>query len=148
MTHRYRTYGYLLLVSLTLPPIAQAADAPYAGQEQRAIKALSPQEVDDYLQGRGMGTSKPAELNHYPGPKHVLDAAAALTLSETQTTSRDRVLHYLETESDHGCVILQVTRKAWAAELGLTHEALYRVLAQLTREKTIRIDERAIRLAR
>ena len=51
---------------------ALAADMPYAGQQTRTIKALSDQEVSDYVEGRGMGSSKAAELNHYPGPAHVL----------------------------------------------------------------------------
>lgn len=63
---------------------AQATESPYAGQEKRAIKALSEQEISDYLNGRGMGTSKAAELNRYPGPRHVLDAANQLGLSAEQ----------------------------------------------------------------
>lgn len=70
---------------LTLTAIAHAADSPYVGQEKRAIKALSEQEIGDYLNGRGMGTSKAAELNHYPGPKHVLDEATKLGLSPEQS---------------------------------------------------------------
>jgi len=60
------------------------ADSVYAGQQARAIKALSPQQIDDYLNGRGMGYAKPAELNHYPGPRHVLDLANELELSGQQ----------------------------------------------------------------
>ena len=32
-----------------------------------------------------MGLAKPAELNHYPGPRHVLDIADALELSAEQS---------------------------------------------------------------
>ena len=61
-----------------------AADNPYAGQQTRTIKALSEQEIADYLQGHGMGLSKVAELNHYPGPRHVLDKSEDLGLSAAQ----------------------------------------------------------------
>ena len=44
------------------------AQSPYAGQESREIKSLSPAEVDGYLAGAGMGFAKAAELNGYPGP--------------------------------------------------------------------------------
>lgn len=76
-----------LLVAALLPftPSAHAGDTPYAGQESRAIKALSESEINDYLNGRGMGTSKAAELNHYPGPKHVLDQATQLGMSGAQS---------------------------------------------------------------
>lgn len=43
---------------------AVSAESPYAGQQTREVKALSTQEVDDYLNGRGMGFAKAAELNH------------------------------------------------------------------------------------
>lgn len=63
---------------------AAAASSPYAGQEGRAIKALSPAAVRDLRAGHGMGLAKAAELNHYPGPRHVLDHAAALGLTVQQ----------------------------------------------------------------
>ena len=58
--------------------------SPYVGQEQREIKSLSPDEVKDYLAGKGMGLAKAAELNHYPGPAHVLELASQLNLSAEQ----------------------------------------------------------------
>ena len=69
-----------------MPP-AMADVSSYAGQEMRAIKSLSPQEVADLLAGRGMGLAKAAELNHYPGPRHVLDLARELDLTETALRS-------------------------------------------------------------
>lgn len=37
-----------------------------------------------YHEGHGMGLAKAAELNHYPGPKHVLELAQQLELSAAQ----------------------------------------------------------------
>ncbi|HSL72788.1 MAG TPA: periplasmic heavy metal sensor [Longimicrobiales bacterium] len=71
-----------MIVALTGAALAQ--HSPFAGQGAREIKALSPQEVSDLLEGRGMGLAKVAELNHYPGPKHVLELARELSLSESQ----------------------------------------------------------------
>lgn len=51
--------------------------SPYAGQEARGIKALSQNDIEGLLAGAGTpfgGMAKPAELNGYPGPRHVLDA--------------------------------------------------------------------------
>ena len=57
---------------------------PYTGLEQRAVKALSEQQIADLRAGRGMGLALPAELNGYPGPSHVLENADALGLSAEQ----------------------------------------------------------------
>ena len=54
---------------------------PYGGLEQRAVKALSEQQVADLRAGRGMGLALAAELNGYPGPLHVLELADQLELS-------------------------------------------------------------------
>lgn len=66
--------------------------SPYAGQQSREIKTLSPAEREGYLQGKGMGFAKAAELNHFPGPAHVLELAGELQLTDEQT-ARTREIH-------------------------------------------------------
>lgn len=63
---------------------AQHAHAPYAGLQTRAIKALSPADIDDLKAGRGMRLALPAELNGYPGPVHVLELDTGLALDAAQ----------------------------------------------------------------
>jgi len=65
----------LLIMGLFTALFAQEDHSPYAGQENRTIKALSQGEIKNFLSGAGMGFAKAAELNHYPGPKHVLELA-------------------------------------------------------------------------
>lgn len=73
-----------LLFSL-IPCIATASDqSPYAGEESRPIKSLSGSEIESLQKGDGMGFAKLAELNHFPGPRHVLDLAEELGLSPRQ----------------------------------------------------------------
>src|SRR5260221_8550683 len=78
---------------------AAAGDKPYAGQQARSVKALSDQEIADYLQGHGMGLSKVAELNHYPGPKHVLDQADDLGLSAEQLAKARTIWGAMDTKA-------------------------------------------------
>lgn len=61
-----------------------AQHQPYAGQQDREIKALSPDEVKQFLSGAGMGYAKSAELNRFPGPMHVLELADKLDLTPEQ----------------------------------------------------------------
>ena len=65
----------------------RAETSPYAGMQNRSLKALSEQQIEDLRAGRGMGLAMAAELNSYPGPAHVLELASALNLSQDQ---RDR----------------------------------------------------------
>ena len=65
----------------------RAETSPYAGMQNRSLKALSEQQIEELRAGRGMGLAMAAELNSYPGPAHVLELATALNLSEDQ---RDR----------------------------------------------------------
>jgi hypothetical protein len=57
---------------------------PYSGLQERDIRALTPERVADLLAGRGAGYALAAELNHYPGPTHVLELGAQLDLSVEQ----------------------------------------------------------------
>ena len=59
-------------------------EQPYAGLQDRPIKAIAPERVEDLLAGRGAGFALAAELNSYPGPTHVLKTANTLELSDEQ----------------------------------------------------------------
>ena len=74
----------LAISGLTMAGLADNPSAPYAGQQFRTIKALSDEDIAALLQGEGMGMAKVAELNGYPGPKHVLALAEQLKLTASQ----------------------------------------------------------------
>jgi Spy/CpxP family protein refolding chaperone len=75
--------------------------SPYVGQEQREIKSLSPDEVKDYLAGKGMGLAKVAELNGYPGPAHVLELASQLSLSAEQKARTQALFNDMQAKAVH-----------------------------------------------
>ena len=62
------------------------APGAYAGMHDRAIKALSAQQLADLRAGKGMSLALPAELNGYPGPLHTLELAEPLGLRPEQRT--------------------------------------------------------------
>jgi Spy/CpxP family protein refolding chaperone len=72
---------------------------PYAGMEQRAVKALSEQQITDLKAGRGMGLALPAELNGYPGPMHVLEHSAALALTAEQRQRTEALFQAMKAEA-------------------------------------------------
>ena len=52
-------------------------------------------------------------------------------------TAEERIVHFIETEGDEGSLTFTQSRKDWASELGLTHEALYRTLARMEAKKVL-----------
>jgi CRP-like cAMP-binding protein len=54
-------------------------------------------------------------------------------------SASDRIIHFIETEGRNGKLLLSQSKKSWAAELGLTHEALYRALRSMTENGILRI---------
>ena len=71
-------------------PAQPLQPSPYASEAPREIKALSADEQQAWLEGRGSGLARAAELNSHPGPMHVLELASQLKLSsEQQSRSRD-----------------------------------------------------------
>lgn len=81
------------------PDAPNAPDTPYAGEQTRSIKALADEEIQGYLTGEGMGLAKAAELNHYPGPKHVLALAGELALTDEQRDQTQRIFEAMQEEA-------------------------------------------------
>lgn len=95
---------WLLMLSCALSVASAAAQeskpgGAYAGEERRAIKSLSAEEVEGLLNGQGMGLAKAAELNHYPGPRHVLELATELQLTPEQRTQTQAAFDLMRGEA-------------------------------------------------
>ena len=78
------TSGAWPLQAQTLTP----TPGPYAGQQESSIRGLTEAEIASFREARGMGLARPADINGYPGPIHVLELSDALSLS---TDQRDAV---------------------------------------------------------
>jgi Spy/CpxP family protein refolding chaperone len=90
----------VIIAAALLPGSAWAAgDAPYAGWDGRAIKALSAGQIEDLRTGRGMGLALPAELNGYPGPLHVLELADQLELTTHQRAETQRLFDAMQAQA-------------------------------------------------
>ncbi|WP_085880284.1 hypothetical protein [Roseisalinus antarcticus] len=95
---------------------AVAQDAPYAGQDGRAIAQLGEADVAALLAGEGWGLARPAELNGFPGPSHVLELADELALSDDQRHEIEQIFH--EMQNDAAALGARyVETEAWIDEL-------------------------------
>ncbi len=87
------------LILLSAATAAQANPQTYAGQQQRQIKSLSVEETKALREGAGLGFARAAELNHFPGPMHVLELAAPLDLTPSQRLDIAQLMARHKTEA-------------------------------------------------
>ncbi len=139
---KYRNLIPLLLFTA----VAHAQHSPYAGEQQRAIKALSPDEQAALLDGKGMGLARAAELNGYPGPRHVIEFARPLKLSESQlAASRDIFARMQRAARAEGAALVEAER-ALDALYATKTATPQRVDSQLARIEAIRARLRGAHL--
>lgn len=79
--------------------VAFAAEAPYAGLDNRPIKALSADEIAALKAGQGFSQALSAELNGYPGPRHVIELADRLELDSRQRSEVEALFGRMQVEA-------------------------------------------------
>jgi Spy/CpxP family protein refolding chaperone len=79
--------------------IVHTPSSPYASLQAREISTLSEKEMADLREGRGMGYALAAELNGYPGPRHVLELAARLELTAEQQQKTQALFDSMKRET-------------------------------------------------
>ncbi len=110
--------AFLLMVSTTASGQDHEHESPYAGMETRDIKALSDADIEGLLTGAGMGYAMAAELNGFPGPKHVLELADELELTDDQRNQTEALFADMQNDA-----------KAFGAELIELEEELDQAFA-------------------
>ena len=108
--------------------------SPYADHVHRTIAALPDAEIESLLAGEGMGLALPAELNGYPGPRHVLDMADALQLTANQRAATQRIFREMNAEAvELGREIVELERalNAAFAEASIDSTSLVQYVGQI-----------------
>lgn len=79
-----------LIMSMGSGASAQGEQTPtpsaYGELLDTEIRGIDPATIEGYRTGAGLGMALPAELNGYPGPRHVLELADELELTSGQQT--------------------------------------------------------------
>ncbi|MBY5378726.1 hypothetical protein ELG83_32175 (plasmid) [Rhizobium leguminosarum] len=129
-----------LLVALTFSILSTQASAEgahhatsaYAQEAVRDIKSLSATDVDELARGGGWGFAKPAELNGYPGPSHVLQMKDRLGLTDDQLLKVQKAFDLMQVQaSEEGKVFVEAERELDAAfrSGAITESALRNLVA-------------------
>jgi Spy/CpxP family protein refolding chaperone len=146
------TQTCLVIIASAIAPMAWADNghhggSAYAGEESRAISSLSAADMADLRDGKGWGFAKPAELNGYPGPLHVLQLGDKLGLTVEQrrqvqaifdqmaASARETGTKFVEAER-----ALDVAFKSRAVDSGVLQE-------KIAAAETLRAELRRIHLA-
>jgi len=93
-----KTNIVLLIFSICLPlsSLAQHShevQTPYAGMQNRAIKSLSDNDINELRRGAGWGLALAAELNGMPGPTHLLELKDQIPLALEQVAKTQALLN-------------------------------------------------------
>ena len=100
------TWGVVAMVGLGVLGVALepsgaegAADSPYRHQMDAEIRGMTSQEIAELRAGSGL--ARAAELNGFPGPRHVLDAVAAgqLELRADQLEAVRQIHQHMQSEA-------------------------------------------------
>ena len=142
-----RSLDILALVLVTVASPALSQQSPYVEYQGRPIKALPAELVEAYLAGDGMGFAITAELNGYPGPRHVLDLADSLSLEATQHEEVAAIFDRMRANAQAlgaRVVAQEQALDSLFAERTITAEQLKSLLANIA---TIQGQLRAVHLA-
>jgi hypothetical protein len=124
----------VLTALLACTAAARAQDSPYVTHQERAIKALSEEETQGYLAGEGMGFALAAELNAYPGPRHVLQLADSLILDPVRLDAVREIFQRMQQRAARlgkEIVGLEASLDSSFAERRITSRELGTVLTEL-----------------
>ncbi|HEV8439935.1 MAG TPA: hypothetical protein VGT40_17735 [Methylomirabilota bacterium] len=123
--------------------------SPYRHQAETGLRGLDQREIAELKAGNGMGLARAAELNSYPGPRHVLDAVAAgkLMASAEQIQRVQRVFD--EMQNDARRVGAQILEREQQLEMGFQTASITEsdLRERVTRIAALQGELRAIHLA-
>jgi hypothetical protein len=119
----------------------------YAGQEGHPVAGLTVEEIEQLLAGEGSGFARPAELNGYPGPRHVLELAKPLQLSAGQQKAVQPIFDRMKANAGKlGAQLVEAERRL--SELFRTHVAVPpSVAARSAAAERLRAELRMVHLA-
>ncbi len=109
----------LLILAFLTPVFAAHANesasshhSKYAGQESRAIKSLSAEDIAELRRGGGWGLAKAAELNGMPGPMHLLEMKDEIDLNDSQRSAIGAIYRRMKSKAIlHGERLIDLERR-------------------------------------
>jgi hypothetical protein len=133
-----RIVALAALAAFSAPALAQHGGhgpaSPYAGEQTRAIKSLSEDDIAELRRGGGWGLAKAAELNGVPGPAHLLELKDAVPLDAEEVAAIGEIFATMTADAIAAGERLiaheQALEDAFRAR-SVTYDSLRRMLAEI-----------------
>jgi hypothetical protein len=127
-----------VLAAFTGAALAQHGDqgpaSPYAGEQTRALKSFSQDDIAELRRGGGWGLAKVAELNGVPGPVHLLELKDDIPLNAEQVAAIGAIFTTMNADAiavgERLIMHEQALDDAFRAR-SVTHDSLRRMLAKI-----------------
>ncbi|HLE47761.1 MAG TPA: Spy/CpxP family protein refolding chaperone [Candidatus Thermoplasmatota archaeon] len=98
-----RATMFLMLAALVAGCNSPPSEGPsYPDLLESPIRGLSLEQISSLENGSGSGLALPAELNGYPGPKHILEFQEELGLNDTQRQQITALFDSMRAEAKAG----------------------------------------------
>lgn len=127
----------IVLALVSFPVAAQHRaqhPSPYAGEEGRAIKSLSPEDIAELKRGGGWGLAKAAELNGVPGPAHLLELKDAIPLTAEQVAELEAIFARMQQAAiaeGERLIALEAALEAQFRDRSVSEDSLRRQLDEI-----------------
>jgi len=138
-SHRLFLFWFLLTSFVVLADEKESHKSNYTGEVDRVIKSLSAKDIEDLTLGNGMGLAKAAELNGYPGPKHVLEVQEELFLEKEQRTSIKQIFEDMKSQAQfqgQKLISLEKSLDDYFSNTTITNDTLEKTLKKIAEVKS------------
>ena len=126
----------ILIATCAFSAADHSHKSKYAGEEKREIKSLSATDIEELQNGKGWGLAKAAELNGVPGPAHLLEMKAEISLSADQTSAIEDIYKKMKQEAiPLGLELIELERELnnHFSNRTITNELLRQILQKIAR---------------
>ena len=130
------TTAILLVLVCLLSACAVNHSSEYVGEEHRAIKSLSADDIRELSEGDGWGLAKAAELNGVPGPAHILEMASEINLTPEQQAKIQTIYQQMKSEAislGNQLIQLEATLNSHFADSSINQAILEQSLQDIER---------------
>ena len=138
-SHKIFLCWFLSVSFVVIADEKESHKSNYTGEVDRVIKSLSAKDIEDLTLGNGMGLARAAELNGYPGPKHVIEMQEELFLEKEQLTSIKQIFKEMKSQAQsQGQILISLEKSLndYFSNTTITNNTLKATLKEIAEAKS------------